>query len=590
MGKSQSRSYDLVHPNTSTNSEHFIERERKLQPNNTNGTSETNNRQEEPPSIITMATKSKDIVEVEACSVNDMTNGEMREVEIGEGKALLVKEKEQFYAVGAKCTHYGAPLVKGAFSDGRVRCPWHGACFSVVTGDIEDYPGLDSLPKFDVEVSGGKVVVKASKSALSNHKRQKSMCRAAAANKHKVLIIGGGPAAVACAQTLRQEGFNGQIAIVTKENHLPYDRPKLSKAMDSKAEALALRDADFYKSADIQIHKNKEAVSVDTKTNKVTFKDNDSLDYDSLLLATGGRPRSLPIPGTDLKNVCLLRTPDDANFIFEAAQNSNVVIIGSSFIGMEVAASLANAGTAKSVSVVDIIKVPFQLVLGDKVGSVFQKMHEEKGVKFYFETGISEFVGENGSVKEAVLSDGTRLPADLCVLGVGVVPATEFVKDSGIEMTGKGFIPVDKCMKTSIPNVFAAGDIVEFPLFCVDDEKVNVSHWQMAHAHGRTAAYSILEKPREIKSVPYFWTVMYGKSIRYTGYGPGYDDIVVHGDLDQPKFVAYYTKGEEVVAVASLNFDPVVSQAAQMMSAGKKILKSEIEVDPHGWLARLTEG
>ncbi|CAC5382001.1 unnamed protein product [Mytilus coruscus] len=514
-------------------------------------------------------------VEAVVCGVDDLKDGEMREVDVGEGKALLVKENGQFYAIGNKCTHYGAPLAKGALSNGRVRCPWHGACFNVKTGDIEDFPGLDSLPKFDVTVADGKVKVKGDKALLTSSKVQKSMCKQSADNQKSVLIIGGGPASVICAETLRKEGFTGKITIATQERHLPYDRIKLSKAMDSSADAIALRNADFYKTNGIDILNNKKAMSVDSQAKIVKFEDESSLNYTSLVIATGGKPRQLPINGADFENVCLLRTPDDANKIAETAKGKKVVIIGSSFIGMEVAAFLADK--AESVFVVDIIKVPFQLVLGEKVGSVLQKLHEDQGVKFYFERGIKEFTGNGNRATEAVLSDDTKLPCDLAILGVGVVPATDFLKDSDITMTNRGFIPVDKNMKTNVDGIYAAGDIVEFPLFTAGDQQVNVQHWQMAHAHGKAAALGILEKNEDVKSVPFFWTMMYKKSIRYTGYGFGYDDIVVHGDLDAPNFTAFYTKGDDVVAVATLGTDPVAAQVAEIMYAGQKILKAEIQ-------------
>ncbi|XP_052074366.1 apoptosis-inducing factor 3-like isoform X1 [Mytilus californianus] len=514
-------------------------------------------------------------VEAVVCEVDDLKDGEMREVDVGEGKALLVRENGQFYALGNKCTHYGAPLAKGALNNGRVRCPWHGACFNVKTGDIEDFPGLDSLPKFDVTVADGKVKVKGDKALLTSSKVQKSMCKQSADNQKSVLIVGGGPASVMCAETLRKEGFTGKITIATQERHLPYDRIKLSKAMDSSADAIVLRNADFYKTNGIDILNNKKATSVDSQAKIVKFEDESSLNYTSLVIATGGKPRQLPINGADFENVCLLRTPDDANKIAEAAKGKKVVIIGSSFIGMEVAAFLADK--AESVSVVDIIKVPFQLVLGEKVGSVLQKLHEDQGVKFYFERGIKEFTGNDNRATEAVLSDDTKLPCDLAILGVGVVPATDFLKDSDITMTNRGFIPVDKNMKTNVDGIYAAGDIVEFPLFTAGDQQVNVQHWQMAHAHGKAAALGILEKNEDVKSVPFFWTMMYKKSIRYTGYGFGYDDIVVHGDLDAPNFTAFYTKGDEVVAVATLGTDPVAAQVAEIMYAGQKILKAEIQ-------------
>ncbi|XP_060076047.1 apoptosis-inducing factor 3-like [Ylistrum balloti] len=525
-----------------------------------------------------------DVIEAVVCDEGELQDGVMKEVALGEGKVLLVKEGSDIHALGAQCTHFGAPLVKGAYCKGRVRCPWHGACFDVRTGDIEDYPGLDSIHKFGVSVADGKVKVKANKTALKNFRRQRNMCKAKGDDTDNVLIIGGGPASVVCAETLRQEGFTGEVSIATKEEHLPYDRIKLSKAMDVKPAAIALRGEDFYKNADINILTQKEAEAVDTENKSVTFKDGSSQTYGSLVLATGGSPRVLPIPGIDLENVRMLRTPADANYIAENAVGKNVVIIGSSFIGMEVAAYLADK--AGSVSVVDIIKTPFQLVLGDKVGELLKQLHEDHGVKFFLERGIKEFSGKDGHVTEAVLSDETRLPADLCILGVGVVPTTDFLKSSGLTMN-RGFLTVNKFMETNLPDVYAAGDIVEFPLFTEGDKNVNVQHWQMAHAHGRTAALSIVGKKTEITSVPYFWTVMYGKSIRYTGYGAGYDDIVFHGNVDDLKMVAFYTRGEDVVAVASLNFDPLVSQAAEMMAKGLKISKSEIQEKPDTWVDKL---
>ncbi|XP_052800272.1 apoptosis-inducing factor 3-like isoform X2 [Mya arenaria] len=530
---------------------------------------------------VTMATEQ---VEAIVCDVDDLKSGEMKEVDVGgAGTALLVRDGDNFYAMGPKCSHYGAPLIKGVLCNGRVRCPWHGACFNIKSGDIEEFPGLDSVPSYKVEVSDGKVKVRADKAALTNVKRQKAMCQSSPGNKG-VLIIGGGPSSVACAETLRQEGFQGDITIISRDKYLPYDRIKLSKAMDIKPDAIALRNADFYQSNDITVKTNKEVKAVNTSDKTVKFVDDSSSSYDSLLIATGGQPRVLPIPGVDLKNVFSLRTPDDANAIAAAATGKNVVIIGSSFIGLEVASYMHDK--AASVHVLCRGQCPLEHVFGKRVGQVFTKLHEDKGVKFHFEAGIKEFVGVDGAVTEAILSTGVRIPADVAILGVGVVPATSFLKDSGIEMTDRGFIPVNENMATNVKDVYAAGDIVEFPLFSVGGKSVNIQHWQMAHAHGRNAAYSILGKPSPIRSVPYFWTVMYGKSVRYTGYGPGYDDIVVHGDLEDNKFVAFYTKGDEVVAVASLNFDPIVSQAAEMFQAGKTITKQEIQSDPKSWVTR----
>ncbi|CAL1545244.1 unnamed protein product [Lymnaea stagnalis] len=532
-------------------------------------------------------TTSDNMTEAIAGDVQDFQDGQMKEIEVGDQKVLLVKEDGQFYAIGNKCTHYGAPLSKGAYCKGVVRCPWHGACFNVKTGDIEDFPGLDSVHKFEVEVRDGKVVVKGNPPALENAKRVKPMVKRVADNKKTVVLVGGGPASLVCAETLRQEGYTGRIVLVSKEPYLPYDRIKLSKALNIKPEEIALRSQQFYDDNGIELLLAKEVTKVLPDDKTIELNDGESLKYDTLLVATGGQPRSLPIPGSDLKNVYSLRTPNDANAIAENAQGKNVVIMGSSFIGLEVANYLV--GKAATVTVIGQSAVPLAHVFGPLIGQWFRKLHEGKGVKFHFETSVKEFRGEDGQLTEAVLADGTVLPADVCIMGVGVVPATNFLKDSGLDITARGFVTVNKNMRTNLPDIYAAGDIVEFPLFTADDQHVNIQHWQMAHQHGKIAGLSIAGKAQDIRSVPYFWTVQFGKSIRYTGYGPGYDEVILHGDVDDNKFVAFYTKKEKVVAVASLGWDPIVSQAAELMSKGGIITKDEIRSDPENWVSRLSQ-
>ncbi|XP_035825044.1 apoptosis-inducing factor 3 isoform X1 [Aplysia californica] len=532
-------------------------------------------------------TPTASMIESVVGKVGDFNDGEMKEVEIGDKKALLVKESGQFYAVSNKCTHYGAPLTKGAYCKGVVRCPWHGACFNVKTGDIEDFPGLDSLQKFEVEVRGEDVVVRADPASLENNKRVKAMVRKAADNKKTVVLVGGGPSTLVCAETLRQEGFTGRVVLVSQENCLPYDRIKLSKAMSIKPEEIALRKADFYENNGIELMLGQQVESVSTSDKKLNLGSGESLGYDTLVLGTGGQPRRLPIPGIELGNVYMLRTPADANAIAENAVGKNVVIVGSSFIGLEVATFMVNK--AASVNVIGRSSEPCGHVFGPQIGQWFRKLHESKGVKFHFETSVKEFRGEDGKVTEAVLANGETLPADVCVMGVGVVPATQFLQDSGVDLTSRGFVTVNKKMQTNVSDVYAAGDIVEFPLFTAGDQQANVQHWQMAHMHGRIAGLNIAGKPTDVHSVPYFWTVQYGKSIRYTGYGPGYDDVVLHGDVDEGKFLAYYTKADQVVAVASLGWDPVVSQAAQLLNQGGSISKAEITSEPSSWVSRLCQ-
>ncbi|XP_007906684.1 apoptosis-inducing factor 3 isoform X2 [Callorhinchus milii] len=539
---------------------------------------------EDRPITVEPYQNPKDMVEVAVCHMNELQDGQMREVDVGYGKALLIKERGEYCAIGHKCPHYGAPLVKGVLNNGRVRCPWHGACFNVATGDIEDFPGLDSLPKFQVRIEKEKVMVRASKQALQSQKKVKRMARCALLSdcnnsNTNVLIIGAGPAGLVCAETLRQEGFTDRIVMCTMETHLPYDRPKLSKSLECQVEQITLRSKEFFSLYDIEVQTEREMVSVDVKNKMVRFKDGLKMEYNKLLIATGSRPKPLQCRGADLENVYQLRTPEDANHIVKLASNRNAVIVGASFIGMEVAAYLTDK--AHSVSVIGIENIPFRKVLGEKVGRSIMKMFETNRVKFYMQNEVSELRGQDGKVKEVVLKSGKVLRADVCVVGAGVVPATLFLKQSGINMDSKGFLPVNKLMQTNVPGVFAAGDVVTFPLAFRNNKKVNVGHWQMAHMHGRIAALNMLGGGIEIKTVPYFWTAMFGKSVRYAGHGEGFDDVIIQGDLDERKFVAFYTKSDEVIAVSSMNYDPIVSKVAEVMASGRTIKKRDVEMFVH---------
>uniref|UniRef100_H3DEP3 AIF family member 3 n=1 Tax=Tetraodon nigroviridis TaxID=99883 RepID=H3DEP3_TETNG len=525
--------------------------------------------------------KPREYVEASVCHVKDLENEQMREVDLGSGRALLIKQRGEFSAIGHKCPHYGAPLVKGVLSKGHVRCPWHGACFNIATGDIEDFPGLDSLPTFQVRVEKDKVIIRANKQALQAQRRSKAMARCSAVINAStgfshILIIGSGPAGLLCAETLRQEGFTDRIVMCTMDRHPPYDRPKLSKSLESTAEQLRLRSADFLRDHDIELITEKEAVLVDVKSRSVTFEDGLKMDYRKLFIAPGSRPRAMSYKGKDVRNVFHLRTPEDANNIAKLSSNKNAVIVGTSFVGMEVAAALTDK--AHSVSVIGIESVPFKQALGEKVGKAVMKLFEANRVKFYMMNEVSEMVGHHGQLKEVVLNSGKVLRADVCVIGAGSVPATGFLKQSGIHMDSKGFITVNKTMQTNVEGVFAGGDAVIFPFPPRNNKKVNIPHWQMAHVHGRVAALGMLGRAADIKTVPFFWSAMFGKTLRYAGYGDGFDDVIIQGDLDELKFVAFYTRSEEVVAVASMNYDPIVSRVAEVLGSGKTIKKRDVDL------------
>ncbi|XP_034461241.1 apoptosis inducing factor mitochondria associated 4 isoform X2 [Hippoglossus hippoglossus] len=516
------------------------------------------------------------------CQEDDLNDGQMREVTVGEQKVLLVRTHGQYSAVGSRCSHYNAPLIKGTLVGDRVRCPFHGACFNVRTGDIEEYPGLDCLPSYKVKVEDGKVYVSIDKKSLNLTRRVKDMCSMVPDIKHTVLLIGGGPASLVCAETLRQNCYEGRIIMVTKDTLPPFDKPKLSKAMNVDSSSILLRSSDFYQQHGIEMWTQKEVVSVNPADKAVKLGDGTVQHYDQLLISTGCRARPLSCPGWDLQGVNVLQNHEDAKEIHSSCLGRKAVVIGASFIGMEVVSFLSDK--AASVAMVGTSTYPYERSLGPEIGKMTMQMLEEQNVKFYMNDTVTEIKGENGKVKEVVLKSGTVLEADVVIAGIGVIPNSDFLEGSGVEVDSRKAVIVDKFMRTNITDIFSAGDVTCFPLAIRGDQRVNIAHWQMSHAHGRVAALNMLKKPTEIKSVPFFWTVLLGKSIRYTGYGEGYTEIIFKGKVEERKFLAFYIKDEVVVAAASLMFDPAVARLAELMATGQVFKKTQAQSDDVSWL------
>ncbi|XP_033924725.1 apoptosis-inducing factor 3-like [Melopsittacus undulatus] len=524
---------------------------------------------------LVSSTDGNDTITAEVCKEADVGDGELWEVMVAGYPVLLVRNKKQFSALSSKCPHYGAPLSKGVCRGERLRCPWHGACFNIRTGDIEEYPSLDCLHCFKVTVEDGKVLITAKKKDLESSLRVKDMSKRCPLSQATVLLLGGGVAALVCAETLRQEGFTGRIIMATKEKHVPYDKSKLTKEMNLKAEDIYMRTPEFLDAHGIELWTQKEAVSVDFQEQKVHFQDGSSHKYNQLLIATGCHSSLLNVPGADLQNVCVLQTPEDSSKILELATGKNLVIIGASFIGMEAAAFLSDKAAA--IAVVEKQEFPFQRVLGPQVGGVTMKMLQNKGVKFYMKAELQELQGKDGKVTKAVLASGEKLPADVVVVGIGTFPNSAFLKDTPIARDASGAILVDLHMQTNIPNVFAAGDVVSFPVALLNGERCSIHHQQVAEAHGHTAALNMLKKEKQLHTIPFFWTTMLGKSIRYAGCGRGYTDTVVKGSLEQQKFLIFYIRDGAVTAAASLSCDPMVALIAEALYAGKQISKEEAE-------------
>ncbi|POR32200.1 Apoptosis-inducing factor 1 [Tolypocladium paradoxum] len=518
--------------------------------------------------------------------------GAKREVEvegIADGKVLLVNAAGKVQALGARCTHYGAPLAKGVLTtSGRLTCPWHGACFNAKTGDVEDAPALDALPVFHLAERDGAVYITCEESAVKASRRKPNFqCSAAAAgaDQDKVVVVGGGSGALGVVEGLREKGYTGAVTIISNEGYLPIDRPKLSKALLTDPAKLAWRDKSWFESGCVD-WVDGEVTGVDFSERSVSTKAGGKIAYTKLVLATGGTPRTLPLEGFKvLSNIFTLRSVHDAKAIVEAIgeKGKKVVIIGSSFIGME----LANA-TCKdnSVTVVDISKTPLERVLGEQVGAGIQKFAEAKGIKFYNGAGIAKAepsASDSSRVGAVCLKDGTRLEADLVILGVGVAPATEFLRGNNmLRLEQDGSITTDENFQvTGMKDVYAVGDIATYPYHGPggDGKPARIEHWNVAQNSGRAAAAHIVN-PSSVagaRFIPVFWSAL-GAQMRYCGNtANGWDDVVLQGDPAEAKFVAYYTKGETVVAMASMGRDPAMAQSAALMRLGKMCSKSQLQ-------------
>jgi NADPH-dependent 2,4-dienoyl-CoA reductase/sulfur reductase-like enzyme len=350
--------------------------------------------------------------------------------------------------------------------------------------------------------------------------------------------------------------------MITKEDRTPYDRPNLSKDYlhgHAEPEWMPLRPDDFFEKYDIEVLKGKKAVKLDPKTRTVTLADSTAIKFDNLLIATGGTPRKIEIPGNELENVFVLRSFDDADSIIAAAKDAKrAVVIGASFICMEAAFSLRERGL--SVTVVAPDKFPFEKTLGPEIGKLFQRVHESKGVEFRLGSQAESLEGEN-VVRAVKLGSGEGIEADLVVVGIGVMPATSFLE--GFEIEKDGGVKVDKYLSVE-DGIYAAGDIASFP-DARTGEITRIEHWRTALQQGRVAAHNMAGKPTAFTSVPFFWTTQFDVTLNYVGHAHGWDEIIFQGDIEKQDFLAFYIKDKRVAAVAGMNRDHDLAYAEEMM-------------------------
>jgi NADPH-dependent 2,4-dienoyl-CoA reductase/sulfur reductase-like enzyme/nitrite reductase/ring-hydroxylating ferredoxin subunit len=479
----------------------------------------------------------------DVAALTDLPDGQPHPIEVEGSNILLIRDGDIVHAIGATCPHAGAPLSEGVLYRGQIICPWHKATFCIRTGALQEPPAVDDLPCYEVLIRGPRVLV--------TLPAEQPAPPTPPPDQRLFAIVGAGAAGALAAQTLRQTGFGGRIVMLDRENRVPYDRTLLSKyhlSGEPGAEKTPLQSQSFYRQQHIE-RRTADVTSLDAASKTIRCADGSTLRYDTALLATGAAPILPELPGVHLANVFLLRSKADADAILARAERSErAVILGASFIGMEVAASLRERGL--QVTVVGKEEVPFEKQLGVRVGKAFVGLHQKRGVAFRLGQEI-QALGGDGAVQTVTLSNGERLTADLVVIGFGVKPVTNYL--AGVPLNKDGSVTVDANLRAA-EGLYAAGDIARFPLHG-DGVPIRVEHWRVAQQHGRIAALNMAGRATRYDAVPVFWTIQYLKRLDYIGHATEWDDVIIHGDLEKPEFLAYYVKDGLVCAAAGLDRD-----------------------------------
>jgi NADPH-dependent 2,4-dienoyl-CoA reductase/sulfur reductase-like enzyme/nitrite reductase/ring-hydroxylating ferredoxin subunit len=458
----------------------------------------------------------------------------------GEDAVLVARRGARFFAVGATCTHYSGPLNEGVLVNDTVRCPLHHACFSLRTGEVLRAPALSPIPCYDIKHELGMIYVTGKRTQTVSTPSIRTL---SPKTPPQIVIVGAGAAGAAAALTLRQEGYPGRITMIGAEAVEPYDRPNLSKdylAGNAPEDWLPL------KPREIRMELGSPVTRLDPKLKTLSLENGRSFNFDALLLATGASPVRLNLPGAEQPHVHYLRSLTDCRAIIASTGSArNAVVIGASFIGLEVAASLRARDIAVRVVAPD--SRPLERVFGPELGAHIQKLHEDKGVIFHLGRTTASI-----AEKTVTLDDGSVHPADLVVIGVGVRPATALAERAGV-VINQG-VQVDQFLETSLPGVFAAGDIARWPDPHTGGH-IRVEHWVVAERQGQTAARNILGAREPFDAVPFFWSQHYDTKINYVGHAERWDGIERHHGLPQGGWEERYMAGGVPLAVATIGRD-----------------------------------
>jgi NADPH-dependent 2,4-dienoyl-CoA reductase/sulfur reductase-like enzyme/nitrite reductase/ring-hydroxylating ferredoxin subunit len=456
---------------------------------------------------------------------------------------LLVRRGDETFAVGALCSHYHAPLADGLLDGDTVHCPWHHACFSLRTGEALHAPAFDALPRWRVEQREGMLYVREKLDAPRRPAPGRSNHPAS------VTIIGGGAAGFAAAEMLRREGYAGPVVMFSADAAPPCDRPNLSKdflAGTAPEEWLPLRPDSFYAENSIDLRLGVRVEAIHTSSRTITLASGEERPYDALLLATGAEPVRLSIPGSDAPHVHYLRTLADSRAIIaDAASARKAVVIGASFIGLEVAASLRTRKL--EVHVVAPEGRPMERILGAELGAMTRAIHEEHGVIFHLGSTVASI-----DAAGVMLASGDRIAADLVVVGIGVRPCTTLAEEAGLAVDHG--VLVNTYLQTSSPGIYAAGDIARWPS-PFTGERIRVEHWAVAQRQGQTAARNMLGWREPFTAIPFFWSQHYDATIAYVGHAEKWDHLSSEGSPSDHDCAVTYWLGGVRRAIATVGRD-----------------------------------
>ena len=487
-------------------------------------------------------------------SVDDLAPGHGGVIDL-EGEKLAVYKDEDGYlvALSPRCTHMGC-TVDWNDADRTWDCPCHGSRYAV-DGEVIQGPAAKALPT--VHVKGERKAGVGAPAKPSGKGRQ------------RIVIVGAALCGGTAAATLRREGFDGQLTVIGAEQHLPYERPPLSKSFlrgETSFDDTLVESAAFWPDNEVELRLGTKVVGVDASGRFVELEGGERVPFDQLLITTGARNRRFPIPGLELPGVYDLRTVEDAERIrAETMPGREVVIAGMGFIGAEVAASLRQKGL--SVTGIDGNVAPLARVLGEQVGGVLEAIHRDKGVRMHFEDRVASFEGTQ-RVERVVTAGGLTVDCDFVVLGLGVEPVTDFLEGSGIELDNG--VVVDELCRTSVEGIFAAGDVANHnnPVF---GRRLRVEHWQNAIKHGQAAAVSMLGKGSPYRAVYWFWSDQYEVNLQYAGYHTEWDELVVRGSLEARNFLAFYVKEGRVLAAVGIGRGEEVQRCMPLIEAGAPV-------------------